>query len=246
MTYPVVYFEILEPDDLETHLRFYRDVFGWEPNEVPAEGEFPYRMFNTNASRGVNGGIGKHPQGENYVTFYAQVDELQPVLDKAESSGGRTKMPVTEVIPGELSVALVESPSGNVVGIMSGTGSAPARGDAGGKHPVVHFEIAAPDAAAEQEFWRDLLGWSMNVDPQFNYGMVDAGEGGIAGGIGPHPDGGKHVTFYVECEDPQQTLERAEQLGAKTVTPVMEVPGGPTVAQIQDLGGNMIGLVKSR
>lgn len=242
MASPVIYFEVLGPGDPETFSSFYTSLFGWQSNTTDVH--IPYRLIDTRSAQGVNGGIGIHPHGDKYVTFYAQIDDLQAILDKAGSLGGRTKMPVTEVIPGELSVALVESPSGNVVGISSGRGSAPQRQDSGGKHPVVHFEIAAPDAATEQRFWGELFGWRMQTDPQFNYAMVDAEAGGIAGGIGPHPGGGKHVTFYVQAANLQEVLDRAEQMGGKTVMAVMEVPGGPTIAQLADPVGNMIGLVE--
>lgn len=242
MSSPVVYFEIMAPVELDPYLKFYADLFGWEPNQ--GQGDIPYRIFDTRTSQGINGGIGRHPDGENYVTFYVQVADLQARLDKAESLGGRTKMPVTEVISGELSVALIESPGGNVVGIATGTGSAPEQKDSGGRHPVVHFEVAAADASAEQKFWGDLFGWKMQTDPQFNYAMVRAEPGGIAGGVGPHPGGERHVTVYVQCDDPESVLSRAEQIGGQTLMPVMEVPGGPTIAHLGDPAGNMIGLVK--
>ena len=56
------------------------------------------------------------------------------------------------------------------------------------------------------------------------YAMVDKEDGGIGGGIGQAPDGNGHVTFYVGTDDPQATLDKAEQLGGKTILPVTELP----------------------
>jgi predicted enzyme related to lactoylglutathione lyase len=48
----------------------------------------------------------------------------------------------------------------------------------------------------------------------------------------------------VQVLDPNETLRTAESMGGRTVMPPMDVPGGPTIAQLQDPEGNVIGLVK--
>ena len=77
-----------------------------------------------------------------------------------------------------------------------------------------------------------------------NYGMVAAGEGGIGGGVGPSQDGSSLVTFYVQADDLQAALDKAEKLGGKTVMPPMDIPDGPSIAQFADPDGNVVGLVK--
>jgi predicted enzyme related to lactoylglutathione lyase len=111
-------------------------------------------------------------------------------------------------------------------------------------NPVVHFEILGKDAAALQKFYADLFGWSIDASNPMNYGMVAAGENGIGGGVGPAMDGASLVTVYVEVNDLQAALDKAEKLGGKTVMPPMDVPGGPTIAQFTDPEGNRIGLAK--
>ena len=69
------------------------------------------------------------------------------------------------------------------------------------------------------------------------------GDRGINGGI-TQDDQGAFVTFYVEVDDLQAALDKAEKLGGKTVMPPMDVPGGPSIAQFTDPGGNVVGLVK--
>lgn len=110
--------------------------------------------------------------------------------------------------------------------------------------PVVHFEVAGKDAKKLQSFYGDLFGWAIDANNPMDYGMVEAGPGGIAGGVGPAPDGSGHVTFYVQVPDLQAALDRAEKLGGKIATPPMDVPGGPSIAHLTDPEGNFIGLVK--
>ena len=75
-----------------------------------------------------------------------------------------------------------------------------------------------------------------------NYGIVEAAEGGIGGGVaqGDAPA----VTFYVHVDDPSAALKQVEAMGGKIVSPPMDVPGGPTIAKFADPEGNVIGLVK--
>jgi predicted enzyme related to lactoylglutathione lyase len=111
-------------------------------------------------------------------------------------------------------------------------------------HPVIHFEVGGPDATALQQYYSELFGWTIDADNPMNYGTVSAVEPGIAGGVGPTPDGGPHVTFYVGTDDLQASLDKAEQLGGRTVMPPMDIPDGPSIAHFADPQGNVIGLVK--
>lgn len=110
---------------------------------------------------------------------------------------------------------------------------------------VAWFEVAGADAAALQRFYGDLFGWQIDADNPMNYGMVQAGEGGIGGGIGPSQDGSPQVTFYVQVDDLQAALDKARELGGQVVAEPMEVPDGPTIAYFTDPEGNRIGLMKS-
>lgn len=112
-------------------------------------------------------------------------------------------------------------------------------------HPVVHFEIIGKDGARSQQFYRELFGWKIDADNPLQYGMVEADTGGIAGGIGAAPDGSTQLTFYVQADNLQAVLDKAESLGGTTVMGVTEIPGMVTIAMFKDLDGNVVGLVKS-
>jgi predicted enzyme related to lactoylglutathione lyase len=84
-----------------------------------------------------------------------------------------------------------------------------------------------------------LPGW-----PQ--YGHFHA-EHGIAGAVGTAQilQGEPRVVVYVEVDDPQAYLDRAEQLGGQPILPVTEIPQAQiTVAWMRVPQGNIIGLVK--
>ena len=109
---------------------------------------------------------------------------------------------------------------------------------------IVHWEILGTDGKKLQEFYGTLFDWKVDASNPMNYGMVDAEQSGVGGGIGAG-DGQSHVTFYVEVEDLQAALDKAESLGGKTVQGPMDVPGGPQLATFHDPEGHLIGLVKA-
>jgi uncharacterized protein len=108
-------------------------------------------------------------------------------------------------------------------------------------HRVVHFEVAGRDLDALEQFYHDLFGWRTQRAEGMPYSMVQAEDGSIGGGIGEAPDGQGHVTFYVDTDDVQATLDKAEQLGGRTILPPTELPN-VTIALFADPEGHVVGL----
>src|SRR5437879_5477237 len=93
-----------------------------------------------------------------------------------------------------------------------------AKGDTNMAQPVTHFEIHGKDGKKTQEFYSKLFGWNIDANNPMNYGMVAAaGERGIGGGVTQSQDNKPMVTFYVEVDDLDASLKKAESLGGKTV-----------------------------
>ncbi|HVI07215.1 MAG TPA: VOC family protein [Candidatus Binatia bacterium] len=111
--------------------------------------------------------------------------------------------------------------------------------------PVVHFEIGCRDQVKTVTFFADLFGWKMQAAGPAT--MIDTGAGaGINGHItslGHEPH--QYTTFYVQVDDVQAYLDKAEKLGGKTLVPPVEIPTG-TFAWFSDPGGNAIGLWKPK
>ena len=110
-------------------------------------------------------------------------------------------------------------------------------------NPVIHFEILGQDGEKSQKFYSDLFGWHIDANNPMKYGIVDTHAEGINGGVGAS-DGPNRVTVYVQVDDLQAYLDKAEGLGAKTVMPITVIPGMVTLAMFSDLDGNVVGLVK--
>lgn len=107
------------------------------------------------------------------------------------------------------------------------------------------FEMAGGDGKKLQEFYGELFGWKIDANNPMNYGMIEASDAGVGGGVGPAgPDGTAHLTIYVAVDDLQAALDKAEKLGAKTVNPPMDIPDGPSIAHFADPEGNFVGIMK--
>ena len=244
---PVVHFEIGGPDDGPL-LRFYGELFGWKLTTVPGDGIF-YTTVDTQGGAGVNGGIGKSGTGEPWSTFYVAVDDLRAKLDKAESLGAKTVLPVTE-IPGMLSFAMFDDPDGLLVGLVTNAPppeGAPQGPSAGDGAPVDWFEVIGSDAARTQAFYTELFGWRLNDSGFPGYGLVDtdAGGAGIQGGLGAGEDH-RWATVYANVADIDATLARAEGLGATRLYGPNEVDDHMRTAAIRDPAGNAFGVYHHR
>ena len=115
-------------------------------------------------------------------------------------------------------------------------------------NPVVHFEIIGKDGDKTKRFFADLFGWSIDSDNPMNYGLVDPGVdpdgrgigGGIAGGM-PGQEG--YVTIYVEVDDVEATLIKAESLGATRVFGPEPIMDGLTIGIFAEPEGKPVGVL---
>ena len=111
-------------------------------------------------------------------------------------------------------------------------------------NPVVHFEVGSADHQRLVAFYGDLFGWGLREVSE-GYTLIDTrGGGGLNGGVGRSNTGEPWATFYVEVDDLQATLKRAEALGGRTVLEVTELPG-MGFAMFDDPDGLLVGLVRA-
>jgi hypothetical protein len=93
-------------------------------------------------------------------------------------------------------------------------------------NPFVHVELATNDPAKAKEFYTGLFGWKLREMPEFDYTLIEVGEG-TGGGImkNPVPGSPSHWLAYVLVDDVAVSTEKARSLGANIVKDITEVPG---------------------
>lgn len=212
----VVHFEVCGSDDGQL-VAFYGELLGWE---TEASSGSAYRRIDTRGGVGINGGIGTSRSGEPRATLYVETDDPGSTLDRANTLGGTTVIPVTE-LGGGAAKAMFSDPDGLLIGLVSapatpseGGQAAPAAGSGG---PVTWFEILGSDAARTQRFYADLFGWTVHRSGVPGYAVVNTGaDRGIQGGIGGGEES-QWAIVYVGVADVDRTLRRAEELGGSRI-----------------------------
>ena len=111
--------------------------------------------------------------------------------------------------------------------------------------PVVHFEIGCRDRAKTTEFYGALFDWNMQeVGPAAMIATgADTGIQGHITSLGHEPH--NYTIFYVQVDDAEAYLKKAESLGGKTLVPPVPIPTG-TFAWMADPEGNVVGLFETK
>ncbi len=109
--------------------------------------------------------------------------------------------------------------------------------------PVVHWELVARDVERQAAFYRALCNWEIGDGP---IRSVAPGLGGPEPGPAGHLRQGDRsgVVLYVQVRDLAASLARAAALGATVTAEPFDVPGGPTLAAVEDPEGNPLVLVQ--
>jgi len=116
--YPVVHFEINSGAAQELQ-DFYSEAFAWRIDrsefdgygDVATEGVCP-----GSGDPGIDGGIGSSEDGDDFVTFYIQVPNVEEALRRVEQLGGKTIAPPIQA--GRVVLALFSDPRGNRIGLV--------------------------------------------------------------------------------------------------------------------------------
>ena len=109
--------------------------------------------------------------------------------------------------------------------------------------PLVHFEILARDPDRQRAFYGALFNWPIGDGPIMNF---PSGLGGPEPGPAGHMRAADRsgVVLYIQIRDIDESLGRVPELGGTVVSAPFDVPGGPTVASIEDPEGNPLVLVQ--
>ncbi|HEX2047064.1 MAG TPA: VOC family protein [Acidimicrobiales bacterium] len=113
--------------------------------------------------------------------------------------------------------------------------------------PVAFFEVVSTEPERAQKFYAELFGWRVEAPPELGgYALVDtgAGENAVGGGIGPsQAPGDTGVKIYMQVDDLEACLARAEELGGTRLVPPTDLPGDfGRFAIFADPDGNPVGL----
>jgi uncharacterized protein len=111
---PVMQWQILARDP-EASARFYGELFGWK---IRADNPLGYRQVETEAGRGIDGGIWPcPPEGDGRVQLFVEVDDVAATVAKAQALGAYVVVP-PQVLPGGDELAIIADQDGISTGLF--------------------------------------------------------------------------------------------------------------------------------
>jgi predicted enzyme related to lactoylglutathione lyase len=109
---------------------------------------------------------------------------------------------------------------------------------------IAWVDLAAGDAAAARDFYGKLFDWSVDVNPDPQYGgyAIARADGKDAAGIGPtqSPDQPSAWSVYVGTQDLARLSDRVTANGGTIVAPAFDVGDQGRMAVFQDPGGAFV------
>ena len=110
------------------------------------------------------------------------------------------------------------------------------------KNHIVYFEIGCTNVPETQAFLQGLFDWKFggaDTNPSIDTGVTDGLPGHLAM-LGE--EWGNYVTFYVQVEDLDQSVQQTRDLGGKVLVEPVVLEGQGRFAWIAPPEGQIIGL----
>ena len=241
--------ELMTPDQ-QAAQTFYGQLFGWsfDDHDMGDMGHYYIPKLDGDEIGGLSGqmpGMEGHPA---FWGVYLAVDDVDATTAKVEAAGGKVEAGPFDVdTNGRMSS--IQDPTGARVGLwQAGTTIGTQRANEPGT-PTWN-ECVTSDVKAAVAFYSAVLGMGsedMDMGEAGNYTILTNAEGRQIGGcmdLGMFPEGTPpHWNVYFNVEDVDASVAKAEQLGAKTAVPAMDVPGVGRMAMVGDPQGGMFWLM---
>ena len=107
-------------------------------------------------------------------------------------------------------------------------------------------ELMTTDVQAAKQFYTALLGWTTEEVPGMSYTIVKTGGTGVGGIMScPQQAAGTPPWWgtYVTVDDVDATARKAQELGAKTIMPLTDIPNVGRFYTFQDPQGAVISII---
>lgn len=112
-------------------------------------------------------------------------------------------------------------------------------------NPLCHFEVMAKDVAMCKAFYGGVFAWTFDDTTMPGYTLVHTGQE-PTGGIFEKPADAPHacLNVYFTVQDLEKTLDKAAELGGKTLVPKTPIPGVGHFAMFTDPEGVPVGIMQ--
>jgi predicted enzyme related to lactoylglutathione lyase len=241
----------LGTSDPDAAKNFYKQVFGWAANDIPAGPDMVYTMLSKDGKdvgalyklKDEHKAMGIPPHWLSYIS----VESADETAKKAKELGGTVEMEPFDVFDvGRM--AVIQDPTGATFAIWQPRSSigAKVRDET---NTLCWNELNTNDTGKALEFYTKLFGWTSKTDdnsttPYTEFMNAGTPHGGM---IQIAPEWGKvppHWLLYFAVDDCDGTVGKATGVGASTVLPPTDIPNVGRFALIADPQGAMFAVIK--
>ena len=237
--------------DGEAAKKFYTELFGWSFNDSPVGPGMVYTMLKQDGKD--VGALYQMPsemtsQGipPNWLS-YAFVASADKAAAKAKELGATLmKEPFDVMDVGRM--AVIQDPTGAVFAIWQ-AGTHKGATVVNVPNSLCWNELATPDTSKAGDFYTGLFGWGKKVQEMgpMTYTSFMNGERPAGGMYTPPPEMGNvppNWLVYFAVDDTDAMVTKANELGATTIAPPMDIPDTGRFAILQDPQGAAFAIIK--
>lgn len=226
--------------DPQAALKFYRDLFGWEGQDMGEESGH-YTIVSMNGKQVAAISPAQDPGPPRWTT-YINVDDVDDVTKRVEGAGGTVLVPPMDVMAAGR-MAVYQDTTGAFIsawqpGEHLGAQLVNERG------ALAWNELNTKDLDASKSFYGEVFGWTFGGSDE--YAEVQVG-GRTVAGVMPRPEAmpaevPDHWLVYFGTSDLDADLKRATDLGASVLAGPMEVPETGRFVVLMDPFGAAVAL----
>ncbi|MGI9013807.1 MAG: VOC family protein [Phycisphaerales bacterium] len=234
--------------DQKAAIDFYKKLLGWETQDMDMGPAGIYKLLMHDGvmfggCMEMTGPGWEEAPPPHWMTYLA-VDDVDASVEKLKDLGGSVFHGPLD-IPNVGRFAVVNDPQGGHFTLFHGNEPGPL-GTA-----VVWNELVTTDREAAVAFYTALIGWTtdeMDMGPTGVYTMFKNGETYVGGCMTMPPEVAAHNVpphwmGYIGVDNLATHVERAQKLGATTLTPIIEIPNNHgSFCTIKDPTGAVISL----
>ena len=241
----------LSTTDQQGAKAFYGKIFGWTAADFPVgPGQF-YTMFQleervVGAACTLSQDRTEHGVLPHWM-LYVAVEDADATAEKAESLGARILGKPFDVFDAGR-MAIVQDPTGAIFSIWQAKTSIGIR-LTGVPGTLCWADLATPDQAAAEAFYRSLFGWEFPPGEIHTDYLHIVNRGEFIGGILPVKafDGAPpHWLLYFLVAQLEPALEQLKQGGGSVVVPATAIEKTGRFAVVQDPQGAFFALFEAQ
>ncbi|MEP6707189.1 MAG: VOC family protein [Pyrinomonadaceae bacterium] len=237
--------------DGEAAKKFYTELFGWDSTDNPIGPGMVYTMLKLNGKD--VGALYKMPpemtaQGipPNWLSYVSVTSADETATQAKEAGGTLMKDPFDVFTIGRM--AVVQDPTGAVFALWQ-AGTQKGAGVVNVPNSFCWNELATNDTEKAGDFYTKLFGWSKKVQQMgpMTYTSFMNGDRPAGGMYKPSPEMGNvppNWLVYFAVDDTDGKVKKAQELGAKTIAPPMDIPDTGRFAILQDPQGAAFAVIK--